>query len=246
MVTAFVRSFQVAIAVLTRLPVPPVDSFSAEEKGRGLIWFPVIGALMGLILAAIAWELEHVEPVLASITVLTVWMFISELHHLDALARSISAWFFGEICSSDDEEESATVSSAPHLGVMGVMALVMMIKFAALSVLIEYKVWPYILLAPLTARLLVIALIGFTPVAQGESRTHEFRIEFPYIALFIWLLMAVPMALVAGVSLFAVFVTLVLIRFRMLSICGGLRWEAIGATIVLLEAVGLFSAALMA
>ncbi|MBU0654413.1 MAG: adenosylcobinamide-GDP ribazoletransferase [Gammaproteobacteria bacterium] len=245
MVKAFFRSFLVAMAVLTRLPVPSIDSFSAEEKGRGLIWFPVIGALMGLILAAIAWQLQGVEPVLASVILLTVWMFVSELHHLDALARSISAWFFGEVCAPAEETDNVT-PSAPHLGVMGVMALVMMVKFAALSVLIEYKVWPYIMLAPLTARLLVIALIGFTPIAQGEDRAHEFRIEFPYIALFIWLLMAVPMALVAGVSMFAVFVTLVLIRYRMKSTCGGLRWESIGAAIVLLEAVGLFAAALMA
>lgn len=233
------------MAVLTRLPVPSIDGFSAEEKGRGLIWFPVVGALMGLILAAIAWQLDGVEPVLASIMLLTVWMFVSELHHLDSLARSVSAWFFGEACpSGQDNQEIA--ASAPHLGVMGVMALVMLTKFAALSVLIEYKVWPYILLAPLTARLLVIALIGFTPIAQGENRAHEFRIEFPYVALFIWLLIAVPMALVAGVSMFAVFVTLLLIRFRMKSVCGGLTWESIGATIVLLETVGLFVAALMA
>ncbi len=247
MIKAFIRSFQVAMAVLTRLPVPSVDDFSAEEKGRGLIWFPVIGALMGLILAAIAWQLDGVEPVLASIILLTVWMFISELHHLDSLARSISSWFFGELCSSLREQgEYSAASSAPHLGVMGVMALIMLTKFAALSVLIEYKVWPYILMAPLTARLLVIALIGFTPIASGENRAHEFRIEFPYVALFIWLLIAVPLALVAGVSMFAVFVTLLLIRYRMKHICGGLTWEAVGATIVLLETVGLFVAALMA
>lgn len=245
MIKTILRSLLVAAAVLTRLPVPPIEGFSAEEKGRSLAWFPVIGALMGLILAAIAWRLEHVEPVLASVILLTLWMFVSELHHLDSLARSISAWFFGEMCAGK-QDNSSQHPSAPHLGVMGVMALVMMVKFAALSVLIEYKVWPYIFFAPLIARLLVIALLGFTPVAANEGVMQEFRVEFPYVALFVWLLLAVPIALVAGMPMFAMFVTLILIRFRLKRICGGLTWDSIGASIVLLEAVGLFVAALSA
>lgn len=235
MLTALRRSFLVALSVLTLLPAPAVSTFSAEEKGRGLIWFPVIGAFMGVLLAMTAWKLESIEPMLASVILLTVWMFISELHHLDALARSINAWFFGE-----------TDLPVPHFGVMGVMALIMMIKFAALSVLIEYKLWPYIMMAPIAARVLVVALIGFTPSAPSETLAHEFRVEFPYVALFIGLLMALPVALVAGIPLFAVFVMLLLIRFRLKQTCGGLTWEAIGATIVLLEAVGLFVAAVTA
>jgi len=235
MLTALRRSFLVALSVLTLLPAPAVSTFSAEEKGQGLIWFPVIGAFMGVLLAMAAWKLESIEPMLASVILLTVWMFISELRHLDALARSINAWFFGE-----------ADLPAPHFGVMGVMALIMMIKFAALSVLIEYKLWLYIMMAPVAARVLVVALIGFTPSAPSETLAHEFRVEFPYIALFICLLMALPLALVAGIPLFAVFVMLLLIRFRMKQICGGLTWESIGATIVLLEAVGLFVAAVAA
>lgn len=246
MIKAFLRSFLVALSVLALLPVLPVSSFSAEEKGRGLVWFPIIGALMGLVLAVTASQLETIEPVLASVILLTVWMFISELHHLDALARSISSWVFGGSCQPGDEIQGGAVPSVPHLGVMGVMALIMMIKFAALSVLIEYKVWPYIMMAPVAARLLVVALIGFTPVAQRETLAHEFRIEFPYVALFVWLLMAMPVALVAGIPMFVMFVMLLLIRFRMKQVCGGLTWEAIGAVIVLLETVGLFAAALSA
>lgn len=92
MMKAVLRSFQVALRVLTLLPAPPIAAFSAEEKGRGLVWFPVIGALMGGLLALTAWRLESIEPMLASVILLTAWLFISELHHLDALARSINVW----------------------------------------------------------------------------------------------------------------------------------------------------------
>lgn len=245
MFTALYRSFLVALTVLTLLPAPSITTFSAEEKGRGLVWFPVIGALMGVLLSLAAWKLESLEPMLASVILLTAWMFISELHHLDALARSINSWLFGGRCPAGEAQEEARLP-VPHFGVMGVMALIMMIKFSALSVLIEYKLWPYIMMAPVAARLLVVALIGFTPVAPHETLAHEFRIEFPYVALFICLLVALPVALVAGIPLFAVFVMLLLIRFRMKQTCGGLTWEAIGATIVLLEAVGLFVAAVTA
>lgn len=246
MITAVFRSLQVAVRVLTLLPAPPITDFSAEEKGRGLIWFPVVGALMGGILALTAWKLESIEPMLASVILLTAWLFISELHHLDALARSINVWLFGGCGTTEEDEQGGKFLPAPHFGVMGVMALIMMVKFSALSVLIEYKLWPYIMLAPIAARLLVAALIGFTPSAPGESLAHEFRVEFPYVALFLWLLLALPVALVAGMPLLALFVLLLLIRLRMKQTCGGLTWESIGASIVLLEAIGLFVAAVTA
>lgn len=232
-----------ALAVLTHLPAPSVIDFSAEEKGRSLIWFPFIGAIMGVLLAAVALQLQRVEPVLASVILLTVWMFISELRHLDALARSISIWLFRQACKVSSNNVRP-VNSQLHFGVMGVMALVMMIKFAALAVLIEYDAWIYIALAPVVARLLVTALIGFTTIAPGEMLVHEFSIEFPYVSLFVWLLIAVPMVLIAGAPMAAVFVMLLLIRFRLKYTCGGLTWESIGATIVLLEATALLAFAL--
>ena len=242
MLKAFWRSFQVAVAMLTRLPAPPIESFTAEEKGRGLIWLPIIGVLMGGVLAAAAvWVLPGVEPILASVILLTLWLFVSELHHLDALAQCVSGWLFGK-----PVDAHVDTTPANHLGVVGVVALVMMMKFSALAVLLEYGNWIYILLAPVIARFLVIALIGFTPVARNESLAHEFHIEFPYVALFLWLLMAVPAALVVGMPMFVVFVALLLLRFRMMRYSGGVTWSAIGASIVLLEAVGLFAAAVLA
>ncbi len=239
MVKAFWRSFQVAVAMLTRFPAPSLEQFSAEEKGRGLIWFPVIGGLMGLILWLVAWAgLRNVEPILASVILLTVWLLVSELRHLDALAHCISRWMF----ASGDSDETQQ-ASASHVGVMGVVALVMMMKFSALAVLVEYGALPYILLAPVISRLLVIALIGFTPVAEHGIQTRQFRIEFPYMALFAWLLMAVPLALVTGLPMFVVFVALLLIRIRIMQRNGGITWEAIGASIVLLEAISLFASA---
>ncbi|MDD5393731.1 MAG: adenosylcobinamide-GDP ribazoletransferase [Thiothrix sp.] len=235
------RSFQAALAMLTRLPAPKVASFSAEERGRGLIWFPIIGGLMGAVLVATAWwVLRDVEPILASVILLTVWLFVSELHHLDALAHCVSGWMFAR---SEDQEGGASASD--NLGVMGVIALIMMMKFSALSVLLEYDALIYILLAPIVARLLAVALIGFTPVASNATLAHEFRIEFPYLALFVWLLMAVPLALVVGLPMFVMFVALMLIRFRMVQRSGGMTWEGIGASIVLLETLGLFAAAVL-
>lgn len=243
MIRAVLRSLLAALAVLTHLPTPSIIDFSAKEKGRSLIWFPLLGGLMGLVLAVAAWWLRDIEPILASVLLLTIWMFVSELRHLDALASSIKTWLFRNNRRPVGQDQAV---APDHLGVMGVMALIMMIKFAALAVLIEYEIWFYIFLAPLVARLLVIAMIGFTPIAPHEMLVHEFHIEFPYLILLLWLVFAVPLALVVGIPMTAVFVMLILIRARMQRISGGLTWEAIGATIVLLEAVALMAAALTA
>lgn len=242
MVRAFWRSFQAAVAMLTRFPTPPLDDFSAEEKGRGLIWFPIIGGLMGGVLWLVAWAgLQNIEPILASVILLTVWLLVSDLRHLDALSHCISRWMFA---GSLGQEESDRVAST-HVGVMGVVALIMMMKFSALAVLVEYGALPYIFLTPVISRLLVVALAGFTPIARHESETRQFRIEFPYAALFVWLTLAIPLGMVTGLPMFVVFVALLLLRIRIMQSNGGITWEAIGASIVLLEAVGLFASAVL-
>lgn len=244
MVKAFWRSFQAAVAMLTRFPAPSLDAFTAEEKGRGLIWFPIIGGLMGGILWLVARVgLQNVEPILASVILLTVWLLVSELRHLDALSHCISRWMFASP-HGQEEEESDRVA-ATHVGVMGVVALVMMMKFSALAVLVEYGALPYILFAPIVSRLLVMALVGFTPAVRDEGQAQQFHIEFPYAGLFFWLLLAIPLALVTGLPMLVAFVALLLLRIRITQRTGGITWDAIGASIVLLEAISLFASAVL-
>ena len=45
------RPLWLALAFLTRLPVPPLGHVSARELGASLPWFPAVGLILGAALA---------------------------------------------------------------------------------------------------------------------------------------------------------------------------------------------------
>ena len=53
--------FRIALTFLTTLPVPPVanDAFQRDPTitGRAFAWYPAVGLVIGLILAALNWLL---------------------------------------------------------------------------------------------------------------------------------------------------------------------------------------------
>src|SRR5262249_56242014 len=51
-----------AVAFLTRIPVDPRGDLDASAVGRGAIYFPLVGALVGGVSAALAWALAMVFP----------------------------------------------------------------------------------------------------------------------------------------------------------------------------------------
>lgn len=46
------RSLILAIQFLTRLPTPQVRDFQADDLARAAVWFPLVGLLVGALVAA--------------------------------------------------------------------------------------------------------------------------------------------------------------------------------------------------
>ncbi|GAB2575027.1 adenosylcobinamide-GDP ribazoletransferase [Dyella jejuensis] len=153
-----------AIAFLTRLPAPAGACDDARARTASLAWYPLVGLLIGLLLAVLAWLLRDTARVLSAAVVVAAWVALTGALHLDGLADSADAWIGG----LGDREKTLDIMKDPRCGPAGVVALVLvlLLKFAALASL-RAAPWSALVLAPLLARAALTALFLTTPYVRS-------------------------------------------------------------------------------
>lgn len=156
----------IALQFLTRIPIRLAGMPTAEQQGRSLLYYPLVGLLLGGLLWLLQQLLAGTAPLLQAALLLSAWVALSGGLHLDGLADSADAWVGG----MGDRERTLALMKDPCCGPMAVVALllVLLLKFAALVALLEDGTLAALLLAPLLGRSAVLALILGTPyVRQG-------------------------------------------------------------------------------
>jgi adenosylcobinamide-GDP ribazoletransferase len=227
----------IAIQFLTSLPVRLPGMPSPQELGRSLLWYPVVGLLIGLLLYALDALLSGTPLLLHAALLLAAWVALSGALHLDGLADSADAWLGG----FGDRERTLIIMKDPRSGPIAVVTLVivLLLKFAALAALIEEQHASVLLLAPWLARGLLPLLFMTTPYVRagglGQALAeHLPRERLPLVLglhavamlLFGW---TAVVLLVAGIALFA------WLRQRMIARLGGTTGDTAGAMVELVE-----------
>ena len=156
----------IALQFLTRIPIRLAGMPTAEQQGRSLLYYPLVGLLLGGLLWLLQYWLAGTAALLQAALLLSAWVALSGGLHLDGLADSADAWVGG----MGDRERTLALMKDPCCGPMAVVVLllVLLLKFAALVALLESGTLAALLLAPLLGRSAVLALILGTPyVRQG-------------------------------------------------------------------------------
>lgn len=146
------RGFLLALQFFTRLPAPAVRDHQADDLARTAAWLPVIGLLLGALLALVGFATQRLDPWLAALLTLIAWVWLTGGLHLDALADTFDA--LG--AAHRDRERFLQVLSDPHLGSFGAIALVLqlMAKLLLLGLIFAHGVSPLtLILIPAWARL---------------------------------------------------------------------------------------------
>ncbi|MBE1161480.1 adenosylcobinamide-GDP ribazoletransferase [Dyella acidiphila] len=158
------RGLLVALGFLTRLPVPPGAFDDTRARSASLVWYPLVGLLIGLLLGVLAWLLRDTPPLLTAGLVVTAWTVLTGALHLDGLADSADAWIGG----LGDREKTLAIMKDPRCGPAGVLAIVLalLLKFGAIASL-HPAPWSELILAPLLARASLTALFLTTPYVRG-------------------------------------------------------------------------------
>ena len=120
---ATVRGLILALQFLTRLPTPRVPDFRPEDLAASAAWFPVVGAAVGVVVAAALVAGAFVDPWLGALAGLMVWVWITGALHLDGLADLTDA--LG--AAHRDPQRVLEVLRDPHIGTFGVVAIVLVL-----------------------------------------------------------------------------------------------------------------------
>ena len=145
------RALACAMQFLTRIPLATRTLFDNKDYANSLAWYPVIGLVLGGLVwlsGVVLTELSSTS--LAAALVLAVWVLLTGALHLDGVADCADAWVGG----FGDREKTFQILKDPRSGPIAVvvLVLVLLIKWAALEVLLGSEHWSIIWLIPLLAR----------------------------------------------------------------------------------------------
>ena len=127
-----IRAFALALQLLTRLPVPSSSRPPRpEELGLSVLFFPVVGLLIGALLAGLHTVLWLVDPGVLAALVLAMWVLLTGGLHLDGLADTADAWIGGQ----GHRDRTLAIMKDSRSGPIAIVAvvLVLLAKFAALQ-----------------------------------------------------------------------------------------------------------------
>jgi adenosylcobinamide-GDP ribazoletransferase len=134
-----VRGLILALQFLTRLPTPRVARMRPEDLAQSAAWFPLVGAVVGLAVAAALAAGSLVDRWLGALAGLLVWVWITGALHLDGLADLADAL----PAAHRNPQRLLEVLGDPHIGAFGVVAIVLV----------------------LAAKLVLLALLAAAPAA---------------------------------------------------------------------------------
>lgn len=230
--------FWIALQFLSSLPVRLPGMPQSSELGRSLLFYPLVGALFGLVLIVLNSLLDGAPLMLHAALLLAAWVLLSGGLHLDGLADSADAWLGG----FGDRERTLTIMKDPRSGPIAVvtLVLVLLLKFTAILALIEQDEAIGLLLAPVLARAAMLGLFLGTPYVRAGGLGQALADHLPRRAAWrVLLCSGVVCMLLAGISgLWAVLVCVgcfFWLRRVMLRRLGGTTGDTAGAMLELLE-----------
>ncbi len=232
------QPFFIALQFLTRIPIPFRSNVSDRQIGQSLLFYPIVGLLIGAIVVVVAMSTDSTG--VAAALSLALWALITGGLHLDGLADSADAWLGGY----GDRERTLKIMKDPCSGPAAVMlvTLVLIIKFAALETLISHNNWSPIILAPILGRTILPMLFLTTPYVREAGLGSTLTKHLPRTPT--WAMIAITFVCITfitgfnGVLLIAsAITTLMALRMLMLKRIHGTSGDTAGATVEFTEMV---------
>jgi adenosylcobinamide-GDP ribazoletransferase len=199
-------SFILALQFLTSIPVPLKREFTPRELGKSTLYFPVVGLIIGLVLAGLHWLFGLFLPSgLANAFIIVALVLLTGAIHLDGFADTCDG-----IAGHRTAEERWQVMRDSRIGAFGVIGVVLLllVKYIALGSIPDYLIMPVLVFMPVAGRwALVYAVFGFKgarPDGLGNTFKQGTRAVHFVVATVITLAIAIaliPVFQVLGLAL---------------------------------------------
>ena len=174
--------FVAAIAFLTRFPVARNLEFTARDVGRATIFFPLVGAAIGVVQAVAllffqsAARDDSFRSALTAILLIVVYVFATGALHLDGLADMADG--FG---GARTKERTLEIMRDSVIGSYGATALILilLLKTTAIATLIfERRAIEFLIFAPAVARWASVPLGKFMNYARNSGGLGQSITDF--------------------------------------------------------------------
>ncbi len=241
------RSFISAMRTLTRLPV---SGRGVTDESDSFFSFPVAGALIGGIVAVLAWLTGGLAgwPAGAGAIGVLASAWITGGLHMDGLGDSVDALYGGQT-----SQRRLEIMKDVHMGAFGVIAITLdvIIKFAAISRLAEQRAWLWIAIPFILSRTNLVMLARLLPYARKDGGkagaiVQNARTAHLVMALGVAALLCCLLAGLYGLAALALSSLIVLpLALWMKRTFGGVTGDLLGMANEIVECSLLFAAALL-
>lgn len=233
------KRFLAAIQFLTILPLPGILNTGEKVLGEALLFFPVVGLMIGGAVVIADQALGLFLPVaVTSVVAVILLIAVSGALHMDGLADTADGFF-----SARPREQVLTIMKDSRSGPMGVVAIVCVIvlKVALVASVSGPWRWWVLLLTPLAGRCALIVHFALLPYVRPEGGLagifHRNRSRGHLLWALLFLLGVGSLAggfpgLIAGGCAFLAALLLAFYSFRRI---GGLTGDTLGAACELTE-----------
>lgn len=235
--------FWIALQFLTVLPIELKTIPTALQNGRAILFYPLVGLIIGGILFLISCLLVKLPVILLATIIMTLWVWLTGGLHLDGLADTADAWVGG----FGDKLRTLQIMKDPSCGPIGVLSLVVicLIKFVLVYVLIEQQQALFLILVPALGRVVPSILFLTTTYVRekglGRSLTDHLPKTASWIITGLILLLTLYWKWQGLVAVSGFLMSLVYLRHLFIKRIGGITGDTVGAAIELSETVLLFT-----
>ena len=172
------NAFLIGLQFLTRISVERQTEWTEENFGRSVKFFPLIGAIVGMIASALTGFFFCVThgnlPVLTGAIAFALPIFLTGGIHCDGFMDSVDGLFSGR-----EREKILEIMKDSRVGAFGAVSLVLLaaLEISALVELARLSIEIFlagIFCAPIISRLMMVVTIGIFPYARREGMGKAF------------------------------------------------------------------------
>lgn len=243
------KSFLIALKFLTTISFGKNLNMQDKELARSALYFPLVGALIGLILVAVDFVFKIFLPgPIVNVFILVILALITGALHLDGFIDSMDG-----LLSGREKKKILEIMRDSRIGSFGVLAAIFLIllKLSFLNEIVSEIRYPILIIMPVISRWAAVYAAWNYPYARDTSGTGEpfaklaGAKEFIGATVFAAILAIFLMRFKGIIIWLAAFLFLLLLTKWINKKIGGMTGDTYGAIIEIMELIILILAYLI-
>ena len=234
------RSMVIAVTFLTRIPLKINFTYDEKDLGRTSRYFPLVGLIIGLLVAAVAYVFGWIDLHLGAVAAILTGVILTGGLHLDGFIDTADGIF-----SARNRDKILEIMKDSRVGAHGVTAAVsiFLLKFVSYQMVLESpEVFWIIPMAFIMSRWTMVFAILHFPGARKQGLgqifiEHRRRWDFPMATFFVFIPVIIFRHWLTLIPLVLTILVSWLVSRSLVKILGGLTGDTYGALAELSETI---------